>query len=104
MSDSKLLQQIQQSVRSIIPDAEIILYGSRARGEAREDSDWDLLILVDQDVDANLTKLVRDRLYEIELATDQILSSIIRSKKEWNSSQYSILPFKRRVEQEGVLL
>ncbi len=101
---SKLLHQIQHNIRSIIPNADIILYGSRARGEEKEDSDWDLLILVDQPVDANLTMELRDRLYEIELETGQILSSIIRSKQEWNSPKYSVLPFKQRVEQEGVLL
>lgn len=99
-----LLLQIQQNIRSIIPNAEIILYGSRARGDAKDDSDWDLLILVDQPVDANLTTKLRDRLYELELETDQILSSIIRSKQEWYSPKYSVLPFKELVDREGVML
>ncbi len=38
---------IKRTVRAIEPDAEVILYGSRARGDAEADSDWDLLILVD---------------------------------------------------------
>lgn len=98
---SKLLYKIQQNISSVSPNAEIILYGSRARGDARDDSDWDLLILVDQVVDSKLTTKLRDCLYDIELETNQILSSIIRSKQDWYSPKYSVLPFKRRIEQEG---
>jgi uncharacterized protein len=30
----------------------VLLFGSRARGDAREDSDWDVAVLVDQKADA----------------------------------------------------
>ncbi len=101
---SVLLNKIRKNIHSIIPDADIILYGSRVRDEASEDSDWDLLILIDRPVDNNLTIELRDSLYEIELETNEILSSIIRSRQDWYSPRYSVLPFKRIVEQEGVIL
>ena len=47
---------------------------------------------------------IRDRLYDLELETDTVLSSIIRTKKEWNSPKYAVLPYKKIVEQDGVLL
>ena len=51
-----------------------------------------------------MTIKLRDSLYEIELETDKILSSIIRTRQDWNSPRYSVLPFKRIIEKEGVLL
>jgi len=36
--------------------AEVILYGSRARGDEREDSDWDLLVLTDESLDLAKTR------------------------------------------------
>ncbi|OGC01793.1 hypothetical protein A2V82_09590 [candidate division KSB1 bacterium RBG_16_48_16] len=99
-----LLNKIRTEVHSIVPNADIILYGSRVRGEASKDSDWDLLILVDQPVDNNLITKLRDSLYETELETDEILSCIVRSKQDWYSPKYSVLPFKGIVEKEGVLL
>lgn len=100
----RLLERVQQEVRSVAPGAEIILYGSRARGDSGPVSDWDFLILVHQTVDRNLTLKIRNKLYDLELETDTVLGSIIRTKKDWDSPRYSVLPFKRRVEQEGVII
>ena len=47
---------------------------------------------------------LRDRLYELELDSDTVLSTIVRSRGEWNSELYSILPFKEIVERDGVVL
>jgi predicted nucleotidyltransferase len=99
-----LLKRIGQEIHSIVPAAEIILYGSRARGDASPVSDWDLLILVDQPLDRIMIKKIKNALYDLELESDTILSSIIRTKEEWHSPRYSVLPFKRMVEQEGVTL
>ena len=51
MSDDKRIQiisLIRDTIRASEPTAQIILYGSRARGDAREDSDWDVLATVDK--------------------------------------------------------
>jgi predicted nucleotidyltransferase len=101
MKKEKLLEQVKEAVHEVEPDADIILYGSRSRGDSVSDSDWDLLILVDGPVSNERTDRVRDRLYDIELESGAILSSIVRSRDEWNSPRYRSLPFRQRVEQEG---
>jgi predicted nucleotidyltransferase len=100
----KLINRVEQAIHSIVPDAEIILYGSHARGDAGPLSDWDFLILVHRPVDRKLTIAIRNKLYDVELETDTVLSCIVRTRKEWDSPKYSVLPFKRTVEREGVLL
>jgi predicted nucleotidyltransferase len=45
----QVLQQISAEIRQVIPCAEVRLFGSHARGEARSDSDIDLLITVTDD-------------------------------------------------------
>ena len=101
---ANLLRRIQRIVTSIVPGARIILYGSRARGSADISSDWDFLILTDHALNRKSILKIRDSIYDLELETGMILSSIIRTKEEWDSPRYSVLPFKHRVEQEGVLL
>jgi uncharacterized protein len=48
---SLVLNRIKTIVKQIDPKADVILYGSRARGDERPDSDWDLLILVNSKTD-----------------------------------------------------
>ena len=98
---SSLLKKVQDEVHSLLPGADIILYGSRARLEADLESDWDFLILLDQQPDQQIVAELRGRLYELELESDTVLSTIVRSRDEWNSELYSILPFKEIVERDG---
>jgi predicted nucleotidyltransferase len=95
---------VKECVLKIEPTAEVILYGSRARDDHREYSDWDFLVLVDGPVNTQRTDKVRHALYEIELETGQVISSLVRSRQEWNSPKYSVVPLRRNVAREGVLL
>ena len=46
-TDDAVIRSIKQAITSIIPkDARVILFGSRARNEAKADSDWDILVLL----------------------------------------------------------
>lgn len=48
VSREYILQTVKQTLHLVAPNAKIILFGSRARNDAQEDSDWDLLILIEK--------------------------------------------------------
>jgi uncharacterized protein len=99
----ELLRRIKSCVLEIEPDAEIILYGSRARGDAHEESDWDLLVLVQHEVSrAEMTALQRKIHRDVEYDAEVALSPIVRYKDEW--SRMKILPFYQNVMSEGIML
>jgi len=104
MKRNELMEQIRLAVNELEPDAEIVLYGSRSRGDALFESDWDILILVDGRLDDKRIDRVRHRLYEIEWESGEVISSIIRTRKEWNSGLYRSMPFHQRVQREGMRL
>jgi predicted nucleotidyltransferase len=104
MDRDVLLRQVKGTVLEIERTADVILYGSRARGDASANSDWDLLVLVDGPVDGERVDRIRRRLYEIEWESDQVLSSIVRNRQQWNSQPRKGTPFHRNVELEGVAL
>lgn len=45
MSPQQTFQSIKSTVQAFLPDAKVLLFGSRARGEATKDSDYDLLVV-----------------------------------------------------------
>ena len=81
MDKQLLLNKIKQAVQAIEPQAQIFLYGSRARGDAQPDSDWDILILVDGITNPARTSQIRRQIYEIEWETEEVLCTIIRSNR-----------------------
>jgi uncharacterized protein len=104
MNRVELLNQIRQAVHEVEPNAEIILYGSRSRGDAESESDWDFLILVDGSLSDDRTDRIRHRLYEVEWESDEVISSIVRNREEWHSGSYQAMPFHQKIELEGIRL
>ncbi|MBI9038200.1 MAG: nucleotidyltransferase domain-containing protein [Bacteroidales bacterium] len=96
-------QLIRKSINSIDPKAEVILYGSRARGDERTDSEWDILILTDYSVNLKTERKFRDKLYDLELETGEPFSVFAYSKSDWQTKQ-GVTPFYHNVTQEGILL
>ena len=104
MKRDELIEQIRQAVHKMEPEAEIILYGSRSRGDALSESDWDFLILVEGSTSDERTDRIRHSLYEIEWESGEVISSIVRNREEWDSDLYQAMPFHQRVQQEGIRL
>jgi predicted nucleotidyltransferase len=99
-----ITDNVKNAITAIEPGAEIILYGSRARNDYRSTSDWDFLVLIDGPVDVARTDRIRSILYDIELDTGEILSSIVRSRQEWNGPKFLFAPLRRNIVKEGVRL
>lgn len=98
-----IAQLIRQKVNDIDRDSEVILYGSRARGDERKDSDWDILILTGYAIDLEVEKRFREHLYDLELDTGESFSVFVYSKQEWTTRQ-RITPFYQNVIEEGIYL
>lgn len=101
---NKILLKIKESIALTNPKAKVILYGSYARGDNKNDSDVDLLILLDEDTITREDEIkVKYPLYDIEFETGQIISPLVLSKKEWET-KHKVTPFYENVNKEGVIL
>ena len=104
MNRDVLLRQVKQAVAEVEPEAEIVLYGSRARGDCDAQSDWDFLVLVEGSASDDRIDRIRHRLYEVEWESGEVLSAIVRSREEWGGQPLRGTPFHRNVEREGIVL
>lgn len=81
----------------------VILFGSRARGDARSNSDWDVLVLLDKDRITpddmgNISYPIRELGWQI----DEMINPIMYTIKDWESKSFT--PFYKNVMREGVAL
>jgi len=80
---------------------QLILFGSRARGEADPDSDYDLLAIVDQvthPLKAEISRLAGDFLYDYNI----LLSLLPVEEVRYNDDLYE--PLFINIRREGVIL
>ena len=102
--DEKILLKIKQLVNLSDPSATVILYGSHARGQNKEQSDIDILILVNRDkISFSEEQKIKYPLYDLEFETGKIISPIIFSRNDWET-RHAITPFYKNVKKDGIQL
>ena len=104
MSTTELKQQIKNSVITVDPTAQVILFGSRARGDERINSDWDILVLSkNEKIEKQYETEIRHKLFELQLYSGEAISTFVYSNNEWNG-KYAATPFFENIKKEGVVL
>ena len=79
----------------------MVIYGSKARGDAREDSDLDILLVVRNGA-GGLKLPLREIGYELAVMSDAVPSILAYTQEEWDDRKRRGYPFQRAVERDGV--
>ena len=99
----KILNMIRETVRATEPDAEIILYGSRARGDARQDSDWDIIVILNKPPMPHQERyVIANELWNKGFDIGEEMNVLVYTKEQWNNAPPSL--FKYNVREEGIRL
>lgn len=97
-----LAKEVAAIIRGFEPTADVILYGSRARGDAEPDSDWDFLVLLDEKPDLYRARKIRHAVYDLEFACGEVLTLMFDSKSEWQDLDSTVPDFFDNVSREGM--
>ena len=102
--EQHIVNSIRERVLKLNPNAEVVLFGSHARGQATRDSDWDILILLNSlNVTREMEKKYREELFDLELEIGEPVSTFVFSKKDWEL-RHSFTPFYQNIKHDGMLL
>ena len=83
--------------------AQIILYGSRARGDAREDSDWDIVIILNKPKMSHYDRYaIACELWDKGFDIGEEINSLVYTQDQWKNAPPSL--FKYNVREEGIQL
>lgn len=103
MTHEQVIKAMGDKLRSIDPSAKAYLFGSRARGDARDDSDWDVLILLDKPrVTLEDYNKYSYPLWELGWNFDELINTVIFTEKEWRENTFTL--FNHNVRAEAIAI
>lgn len=95
---------VKQQIINSDATAQVILFGSRARGDAENESDWDFLVLTTQkDTEILSDKLRKIILRNVELKYNIAVSLIVKNIVLWET-KYSPTNIYQSINEEGILV
>lgn len=104
LMDHKILDSIKSKLPEVVPQGgKVLLYGSRARGDAKEGSDWDLLILLPKDRVKNEDfDTVAFPLIELGWALGVEINPLLYTYKDWEKRNFTL--FYKNVQEDSIEL
>ncbi len=100
-NEKAAILQAKNTITVDFPVSRIVLFGSKARGEDDIYSDIDLLVLTSCPVNGKLRRDISDRLAEINLQNDVMISSVVVSEKDWSDGLIHHMLIHSEVEKDG---
>ncbi len=109
MADLPLKERDRQAIEAAVallqsqfPVEKVILYGSKVSGQDTAESDIDLLVLTHHPLPWQERNAIIDALFDIELAYDVVISTLVVAQTDWLTGYYTRLPIHHEIAQRGV--
>lgn len=99
----QLLQTAETELRKIFKDKlkKIILFGSYSRGDYDDESDVDVMVLIDDSNPKAYDDIILDVEVDLSIAYDIVLTIFVENETEYQDGKL-YKPFLEAIEQEGI--
>ena len=102
--EKTILEEFKTCLRARLPVYKVILFGSRARGDADPESDLDVVVVLEDGIDAAAREYVSDCAWESGFGYGIVVVPVVFTRTEWESGPERQSLFVRAVETEGDLV
>lgn len=99
--DRRIFDEFTNRVRERFSDARVWAFGSRARGEATWESDFDLLIVL-KDVNEKIDRWIRGIAWEVGFENDRVITTILLDKQQFELGPMSESTLVDNILREGI--
>ena len=100
--ESGILNELKAKVQQRLPLSCLVLFGSRARGDADPDSDLDVLVVLNTPVDREAEDYVNDCAWEAGLEHGIVVVPVTVSRLDWDEGLLSSSLLAIAVRREGI--
>jgi predicted nucleotidyltransferase len=100
--DRQAIREAARLLRERFPVAQVVLFGSKARGAGGEESDIDLLVLTTRKLHWREEDAITAALFDLELHHDVLFNTLIVWAEEWRTGVYRVLPIHDEITRDGV--
>lgn len=101
IEDKKILDTFSKRVRERLPGARIWAFGSRVRGDATWESDFDVCVVLNQ-VEPWAERYLRDVAWEIGFENDRVITTIVLDTGQFERGPMSESTLVTNILQEGM--
>jgi predicted nucleotidyltransferase len=102
--EEKAIEEAARTVKSQFPVEEIILFGSKARGDHDAFSDIDLLLVTTMPLHWKEEKAIVEILFDIGMTHDVIFTPLFVSKEEWKGGTFARFPIYAEILRDGAVI
>lgn len=100
--EKKAIREATRLLKAKFPVKEVVLFGSKARGDDDPDSDIDLLLVTTRSLDWRERQAIIHALFDLGMENDVIFSILDTTESDFDKGIFTAFPIYKEIKKEGV--